>query len=100
MQQRIGSRNRRLQHFAWLAMALVVLHVLGWELHLAVEQHPPGESCEVCLLAERTGDALAASATQSPAAPVALEPKAMACDLFRTRLSPCPPPRGPPLHHG
>jgi hypothetical protein len=60
MQQRVGSRNLRLQHFAWLAIALVAVRVLGWELHLVVEQHQPGESCEVCLVAERSGDALAA----------------------------------------
>jgi hypothetical protein len=100
MQQRVGSRNLRLQHFAWLAIALVAVRVLGWELHLVVEQHQPGESCEVCLVAERSGDALAPSHKLSLAIPAAAEPRDAGCETFRSNSAPCPPARGPPSHHG
>jgi hypothetical protein len=98
--QRIGSRHLRLERFAWLAIALVVVRVLGWELHLVVEKHQPGESCEVCLVAERTGDALASSHKQSLAMPAADEARGAGCEIIRSNPAPCPPARGPPSHHG
>ncbi len=85
-----------IKRLAWLAALLVVLRVFAWELHNAVAEHPIGETCQVCIAADRSDDALVATASvvqaatsdsATPRAPVS-PPRAAAA--LR------PPPRGPP----
>jgi len=85
---------------AILVALLVVVRVLGWELHLVVEQHEVGEACEVCLIAERGGNAVAASAASALPPRPSDTPQVPRAEILRTVFAPCPLPRGPPSFHG
>jgi hypothetical protein len=96
MKLRNPLRRIRIERLALLAALLVVVRVLGWELHQLTAPHVPGETCEVCLVGERGGDAIPAAATGTPALPQAAAPFAAFSRLPRATVAPCPPARGPP----
>lgn len=96
MKRRNPPRRLRIERLALLAVLLVLVRVVGWELHQLASPHVPGETCEVCLVAERGGDAIPVAATGVPALPQdAARADACSC-LPRATIAPCPPARGPP----
>lgn len=96
MKPRNPPRSIRIERLALLAVLLVLVRVLGWELHQLASPHVLGETCEVCLVAERSGDALPVEATGTPALPQAAVPHAAFSRHLRATNAPCPPARGPP----
>jgi hypothetical protein len=89
-------RRVRIERLALLAVLLVLVRVLGWELHQLASPHVPGETCEVCLVAERGGDAIPVAAAGAPMlSQDAAKADACSC-LPRASIAPCPPARGPP----
>lgn len=97
MTQQPRTSGLRLERFAVLVALVVVLRLLAWDLHHALDFHADaGERCEVCMVMERGGDGVAA-------APPRLLPPAQrpAPSEFRSGPdfgvhAPCPPARGPP----
>lgn len=79
---------------------VVVLRFIAWDLHHALNFHETSEPCEICLVFERGGDGVAATAaTVSPAGPPpAIRPGIP--EPCRATRAPCPPPRGPPSFLG
>lgn len=98
MMQQPERASLRLKRLAVLATLLVVVRVLGWELHQLAAPHVPGQTCEVCLVAERCGDAIPTSAA-APEPLRAVAPVRGYASLPWTTLAPCPPARGPPSQH-
>lgn len=96
MTQHSSTSSRRLRRLALLAALLVVVRVLGWELHQVAAPHVPGQSCEVCLVAERCGDALPTPLAVPPVPRQMAPPAAGLASLPRAIVAPCPPARGPP----
>lgn len=90
-------RRFRIERLALLAVLLVLVRVVGWELHQLASPHVPGETCEVCLVAERGGDALPVAAAGVPAPAQDAATVDACCCLSRATIAPCPPARGPPL---
>jgi hypothetical protein len=87
----------RLERFAWMVALVVVLRVVGWDLHHILEVHPAAEHCEICLVAERGGDGVVAATgpdrLPSPGTECRTEFSAPHC----ASPAPCPLPRGPPV---
>lgn len=96
MMQSSKRTSLRLEHLALLAALLVVVRVLGWELHQLAAPHAPGQACEVCLVAERCGDALPTAPAVAPEQRQMAPPAAGFSSLPRAIVAPCPPARGPP----
>lgn len=96
MTQHPSMSSRRLRRLALLAALLVVVRVLGWELHQLSAPHVSGQACEVCLVAERCGDALPATLAVVPVLPRMAPSAAGSASLPRAIVAPCPPARGPP----
>jgi hypothetical protein len=85
-----------MKRLALLAALLLVLRFMALDLHHAVADHQVDEPCELCLVVERGGNAVAQVTTPLPprlvivtAAFPALLPPALAAPWL-------PPPRGPP----
>jgi hypothetical protein len=86
-----------IRRLAWLAALLVVLRVFAIELHDAVADHPIGESCVACVVAERGGEALAAGGAEvALPRPSALAPR-LSPGLAGATVVLRPPARAPPL---
>jgi hypothetical protein len=91
------TNGLRLERFALMVALVVVLRLLAWDLHHALDFHADsGERCEVCVVMERGGDGVVAAAGKLP--PPAQPPAPSACgsDPDFGVHAPCPPARGPP----
>ena len=100
MKQRHTPSPHRLTHFALMVALVVVLRFVAWDLHHAANLHETDEPCEICLVFERGGDGVAATAaTLLPPAP-APAMRAGIAEPYRAARAPCPPARGPPSFPG
>lgn len=98
MQRPKTKADLRLMRFAWMAALVVVLRVVAWDLHHALDAHDlqAEETCQLCLVFERGGDCgIADGAAGLPPAALAT-PGHESPSSGHAALAPCPPPRGPP----
>lgn len=95
--QQTSITDLHLARFGWLVALVVVLRVLTWDLHHALDQHPDAdERCQVCLVMERGGDGVTPAAAETLPGPCAPAPAQFAADAVHATPLPCPLPRGPP----
>lgn len=87
----------RLERFAWMVALVVVLRVVGWDLHHILEVHPAAEHCEICLVAERGGDGIAVATGPDRLPLPATECRTEISPHHYASPAPCPLPRGPPV---
>lgn len=87
----------RLERFAWMVALVVVLRLLAWDLHHALDYHADAdEHCQVCLVMERGGDGVTTVAAKMPPPQLAQAPGELVSDPDYRALAYCPLPRGPP----
>lgn len=87
----------RLRRFAWMVALVVVLRVLAWDLHHALDFHvESGERCMACLVMERGGDGVTLVAGTVLDHPCGHAPLPVVAGLVSAAPTPGPLPRGPP----
>jgi hypothetical protein len=100
VQQKTSKLPFRLERFAWMVALVVVLRVVGWDLHHVLDVHPAAEHCDICLVAERGDDGVVVSAGPGLPPPPATECRAEISPPRHASPAPCPLPRGPPVFLG
>jgi hypothetical protein len=97
MKQQTAPTTVRLERFAWMVALVVVLRLLAWDLHHALDYHAEAdEYCQVCLVMERGGDGVAAVAAKMLSPQLALAPTDLVSDPDYRAQAYRPLPRGPP----
>ncbi|NGX15919.1 hypothetical protein, partial [Wenzhouxiangella sp. XN24] len=69
MNPALRTTARGIKRLALLATLALVLRFVGAELHHAHDAHEPGESCEYCLVLDRSGQALPPAGLTPPSLP-------------------------------
>jgi hypothetical protein len=85
-----------MKRLALLAALLLVLRFLAIDLHHAVADHQVDEPCELCLVIERGGNAVAHAATPLVTQPDVIAGAFLASSPPVLAVALRPPPRGPP----
>lgn len=86
-----------LQRFALMVALVVVLRVVAWDLHHALDLHAEQDQrCQVCLVMERGGDGVPELTTVALAPASGPAPLPTAARLIPIPRAPGPLPRGPP----
>lgn len=85
-----------LKRLALLAALLLVLRFLALDLHHVVADHQVGEPCELCLVLERGGNAVAQAAVPFTPQVVIISGAILASPAPVLAAAWLPPPRGPP----
>lgn len=86
-----------LQRFAWMVALVVVLRVIAWDLHQALDLHAESDQrCPVCLVMERGSDGVLPVAVAAVVSPCWPAPPPMAAGLVPVATAPGPLSRGPP----
>jgi hypothetical protein len=87
-----------LKRLAWMAVLIVVLRIAAWDLHHVLDQHDYQSNayCDVCLVAERGGDAIAVDHGHGLLPAVHAQACSFLPGSLRAAMPPAPLPRGPP----
>lgn len=85
-----------LKRLALLGALLLVLRFFALDLHHAVVHHPVDEPCELCLVVERGGNALAEAVVPFPPQPLIITAAVLVPPPPGGAVALRPPPRGPP----
>ncbi len=97
MKQQTAFLPTCLQRFAWMVALVVVLRVVAWDLHHALDLHAESDPrCQVCLVMERGGDGVLTVAVVAVASPCGPAPLPMVSAFVPVAPAPGPLPRGPP----
>lgn len=97
MNQRTAILPTCLQRFALVVALVVVLRVVAWDLHHALDLHAESDlRCQVCLVMERGADGVLPVAVATVAPPFGPAPLPRAVGLLPVAPAPGPLPRGPP----
>lgn len=97
MNQRTAILPTCLQRFALMVALVVVLRVIAWDLHHALDLHAESEPrCQVCLVMERGGDGVLPVTAAAVASTCGPAPLPMAAGIVPVAPAPGPLPRGPP----